>query len=60
MAGRVKHMKRSHRSYGKNQSEFGRFEARAYSVKSAKKSRKDNLFSRAVSSFKNIFGKGDR
>lgn len=60
MAGAIKHMERSHRSYGKNKSEFGRFEIRANLKKQKKESRKTFSLSGIADKFKNFFRKGDR
>ena len=60
MAGRIKHMERSHRSCGKHQSEFGRFEIRANLKKQKKDAMKTFSLSGIADMFKNFFRKGDR
>lgn len=61
MAGRIKHMERSHRSYGKNYAEFGRFEAKANFAKTCKESKKQgNPIGNLFNKFSNFFRKGER
>lgn len=54
MAGRIKHMKRSHRSYGKNYSEFNRFAMRASSNKYIREQKK-SISERISSLFARMF-----
>ena len=62
MAGRIKHMERSHYSYGKNYSEFRRFAIKADHNKYSKAA-KAYLAETIVTGIKNMFkrqAKGDK
>ncbi len=47
MAGRVKHMQRSHKTYGNGQAEFKRFSMKAISTKDQKQQRSSIMASLA-------------
>jgi len=62
MAGRTKHMERSHYSYGKNYSEFRRFAIKADHNKYSKAA-KASLAEKAITGIKKMFrrqAKGDK
>jgi hypothetical protein len=62
MSGAIKHMERSHRSYGKNYSEFNRFAIRASHSKYSK-TKRTTMAEKIISGIRNMFkrqAKGDK
>jgi hypothetical protein len=60
MSGRIKHMERSHRSYGDNKAIFKYFDVMAYAIKSQKQAKKYTEKSSVLSRIKALFRRQER